>query len=124
MGILRAKAMRQSFGENGRQVMAVNQPRYSKEEFARHSDEIYESTIRPTLKAGQKGQFVVIDIETGATRWMRTSWPHRLVCWPAYPMRKSGSGGSAPATLVASARVGGRWLPDWWPDSAARRRFA
>jgi hypothetical protein len=41
-------------------------PRYSKEEFARRGDEIYERDIRPHLRASQQGQFVVIDIETGA----------------------------------------------------------
>jgi hypothetical protein len=42
------------------------QPRYSKEEFARRGDEIYERDIRPRIEAGDEGKFVVIDIETGA----------------------------------------------------------
>jgi len=46
--------------------MAVSQPRYSKEEFARRGDEIYEHDIRPHVEAGHEGKFVVIDIETGA----------------------------------------------------------
>jgi len=46
--------------------MAVSQPRYSKEEFARRGDEIYEYDIRPHVEAGHEGKFVVIDIETGA----------------------------------------------------------
>jgi hypothetical protein len=46
--------------------MAVNRPRYSKEEFARRGDELYERKVRPHLKAAQKGQFVALDIETGA----------------------------------------------------------
>jgi hypothetical protein len=46
--------------------MAGPQPRYSKEEFARRGDEIYESEIRPHVEAGNEGKFVVIDIETGA----------------------------------------------------------
>ena len=46
--------------------MAVLQPRYSKEEFARRGDEIYNREIRPRLEAGNEGKFVVIDIETGA----------------------------------------------------------
>jgi hypothetical protein len=41
-------------------------PRYSKEEFARRGDEIYERDIRPKLKPEDKGKFVLIDIETGA----------------------------------------------------------
>jgi hypothetical protein len=42
------------------------QPRYSKEEFARRGDQIYERDIRPRVEAGDEGKFVVIDIETGA----------------------------------------------------------
>ncbi len=40
-------------------------PRYSKEEFARRGDEIYESRVRPHLSQTDEGKFVVIDIETG-----------------------------------------------------------
>ena len=40
-------------------------PRYSKEDFARRGDEIYERDIRPNLGVGQEGHFVAIDIETG-----------------------------------------------------------
>ena len=46
--------------------MAAIQPRYSKEEFARRGDAIYERDIRPRLAAEEEGKFVVIDIETGA----------------------------------------------------------
>jgi len=42
------------------------QPRYSKEEFARRGDEIYERQLRPTLETGNEGKFVAIDIDTGA----------------------------------------------------------
>ena len=42
------------------------QPRYSREEFARRGDEIYERELRPLLEAGNEGKFVAIDIETGA----------------------------------------------------------
>jgi hypothetical protein len=41
-------------------------PRYSKEEFARRGDEIYEKSIRSHLKKSDIGKFIVIDIETGA----------------------------------------------------------
>jgi hypothetical protein len=47
-------------------VMAVRQPRYSKEEFARRGDEIYESQVRPQVEEGNHGKIVAIDIETGA----------------------------------------------------------
>jgi hypothetical protein len=46
--------------------MAPTQRRYSKEEFARRGDAIYENDIRPQLKPGDKGKFLAIDIETGA----------------------------------------------------------
>jgi len=42
-----------------------NQPRYSKEEFARRGDAIYEHDLRPILEKGNEGKFVAIDIETG-----------------------------------------------------------
>lgn len=41
------------------------QPRYSKEEFARRGEEIFERDIRPRLKRAPARHFVLIDIETG-----------------------------------------------------------
>jgi hypothetical protein len=46
--------------------MTVRQPRYSKEEFARRGDEIYESQVRQQVEEGNYGKIVAIDIETGA----------------------------------------------------------
>ena len=45
--------------------MLISQPRYSKAEFARRGDEIYERDIRARLEATDDGKFVVVDIETG-----------------------------------------------------------
>jgi hypothetical protein len=45
--------------------MEVLTPRYSKEEFARRGDEIYDRVIQPHVIQGDKGKFVLIDIETG-----------------------------------------------------------
>jgi hypothetical protein len=45
--------------------MSTTKRRYSKEEFASRGDAIYESQIRPNLKAEDDGKFVAIDIETG-----------------------------------------------------------
>ena len=45
--------------------MVIRRPLYSKEEFARRGDEIYESTIRPQVEADNNGKIVAIDIETG-----------------------------------------------------------
>jgi hypothetical protein len=41
------------------------QPRYSKEEFARRGDEIYERDVLPCLTAADEGKFALIDIESG-----------------------------------------------------------
>jgi hypothetical protein len=46
--------------------MAVRQPRYPKEEFARRGDEIYETQVLPQVEEGNHGKIVAIDIETGA----------------------------------------------------------
>ena len=45
--------------------MVSRQPLYSKEEFARRGDEIYEAKIRPQVEADNYGKIVAIDIETG-----------------------------------------------------------
>ena len=46
--------------------MTVRQPRYSKEEFARRGDEIYQCQVRAQVEDGNHGKIVAIDIETGA----------------------------------------------------------
>jgi hypothetical protein len=46
--------------------MTVRQPRYSKEEFARRGDELYETQVREQVEVGNYGKIVAIDIETGA----------------------------------------------------------
>lgn len=46
--------------------MAVRQPRYPKEEYARLGNEIYESQVRSQVEEGNHGRIVAIDIETGA----------------------------------------------------------
>ena len=44
--------------------MTVRQPKYSKEEFARLGDEIYESRVRSLVEADNHNKFVAIDLET------------------------------------------------------------
>jgi hypothetical protein len=44
--------------------MTGQQPRYSKEEYARRGGEIYEQQIRSQVEAGNKAKTVAIDIET------------------------------------------------------------
>ena len=46
--------------------MPALQPHYSKEEFARRGQEIYDRDVRPHVKAEDEGKFAAIDIETGA----------------------------------------------------------
>jgi hypothetical protein len=46
--------------------MTVGELKYSKEEFARRGNEIYETQIRPQVEDGNHGRIVAIDIETGA----------------------------------------------------------
>jgi hypothetical protein len=46
--------------------MAAPEPRYSKEEFARRGDAIYERDVRPHVEPGNEVRYVAIDIETGA----------------------------------------------------------
>jgi allantoicase len=53
--------------------MTIHQPRYSKEEFARRGNEIYESCIRQQVEQGNQGKIVAIDIETGAFELADTS---------------------------------------------------
>ena len=43
-----------------------SQPRYSREEFARRGDEIYERVLRSILEGENEAKFVAIDIETEA----------------------------------------------------------
>src|SRR5436190_18703044 len=45
--------------------MASTKRRYSKEEFVRRGDALYEKEVRPQLKAGDEGKFAAIDIESG-----------------------------------------------------------
>ena len=44
--------------------MGVRQPHYSKEEFARRGQAIYEKRVRPQVEKGNTGRVVAIDVET------------------------------------------------------------
>ena len=46
--------------------MTVEKLKYSKEEFARRGNEIYETQVRSQVEDGNHGKIVAIDIETGA----------------------------------------------------------
>jgi len=45
--------------------MTVRQPFYSKDEFARRGDLIYQTQIYPQIETGNQGKIVAIDLETG-----------------------------------------------------------
>ena len=45
--------------------MTVRQPRYSKEEFTRRGNALYESKIRLQIEQNYENKIVAIDIETG-----------------------------------------------------------
>jgi hypothetical protein len=65
--------------------MTVQQLRYSKEEFARRGDEIYESQARSQVEQGNHGKIVAIDIETGAFELAKdslTASDHLLAQYP------------------------------------------
>jgi hypothetical protein len=49
----------------GEGMMSDVKPGYSKEEFARRGDAIYQKEILPKLTAKDRGKFLAIDIETG-----------------------------------------------------------
>ena len=46
--------------------MTVRQPHYSKEEYARRGNDLYERQVRPQVESGNTGKIVAIDIDTGA----------------------------------------------------------
>jgi hypothetical protein len=46
--------------------MTVGELKYSKEEFARRGNEIYETQVRPQVEEGNHAKIVALDIETGA----------------------------------------------------------
>jgi len=47
-------------------ISGIRQPRYSKDEYARRGNDMYEHQVRPQVEQGNKGKIVAIDIETGA----------------------------------------------------------
>ncbi len=45
--------------------MRTKKPHYSKDEFVKRGDRIYEQDVQPHLTPEDEGKFVLIDIETG-----------------------------------------------------------
>jgi hypothetical protein len=48
-----------------KEVEVMPYAKYSREEVVSRGEELYARQIRPKVEAGNKGKFVVIDIETG-----------------------------------------------------------
>ncbi len=46
--------------------MPVLQPRYAPEEAARLGDEIYNRAVKPVVEPDHNGEWVMIDLDTGA----------------------------------------------------------
>jgi hypothetical protein len=46
-------------------MMSTVQRRYSKKEFARRGDALYDTKVRPHLAPEDDGKFVALDIDTG-----------------------------------------------------------
>jgi hypothetical protein len=68
--------------------VAIRQPRYNKEEFARRGDEIYESQVRQQVEEGNYGKIVAIDLETGD---FEVELTHRQNLIPWECTKKSGA---------------------------------
>jgi hypothetical protein len=49
----------------GQEVQRMSYAEYTPEEVESRGEEIYDRSIRPRVEAGNKGKFVVIDIESG-----------------------------------------------------------
>src|SRR5438477_64846 len=66
MAVAMVQTFIRSLANFGGRKMSAIQRRYSKEEFARRGDAIYESDVRPCLSPNEQGKFVAIDIDTSA----------------------------------------------------------
>lgn len=51
--------------QNSVQQDPVRQRHFRRADLARRGDEIYERDVRPKVEASHRGEFVVIDVETG-----------------------------------------------------------
>ncbi|NIR52762.1 hypothetical protein GWO43_29500 [candidate division KSB1 bacterium] len=89
--------------------MARNQPRYSKEEFARRGDAIYEQKIKSQVEPENEGKFVAIDIETSEYELGKEELTavDRLLA-------------RIPDAQIWITRVGSRYLHHYGPRSVSR----
>lgn len=86
--------------------MATREPRYSREEFARRGEEIYDRVIRPSLRPEDEDKFVALDIESASYEMDRNDYAavdrllKRLPDAQIWLMRVG---------QKAAYRLGGRW---------------
>lgn len=45
--------------------MVMHEPRYSKDEFARRGNDLYEKNIRTQVEDGNEGKVIAIDVDSG-----------------------------------------------------------
>lgn len=101
--------------------MTVQQPRYSKEEYARRGDEIYQSQVRHQVEEGNHGKIVAIDIETGD---FEVDQSEIAACarLRVTPMLKSGLSALSFIMSVDLAIAAGE-LHNYWSRQYARMRY-
>jgi len=93
-------------------ILCPNQPRHSKEKFAKLGDAIYEQKIESHVEQGNKGKFVAIDIETGEYELDKDELAavDRLLA-------------RAPDAQIWVRRVGSRCLHHYGPRHISRARL-
>jgi hypothetical protein len=91
----------------GGTLMAILQPRHTKEEFARRGDAIFERDIRPLIERRTGGSSWPSTSKPERMKSMPTRLPHRTACWPDDRMPRSGWPASVPARCGASAHLRG-----------------
>jgi len=71
--------------------MTIRQPRYSKEEFARRGDEIYETQVRQQVEENNHCKIVAIDTsKPEILKSIRAKLLSAIALKPVTPMPKSG----------------------------------
>src|SRR3990172_2769341 len=100
----------------GREVEAMPYAKYSPEEVESRGERLYEQAIRAKVEKANKGQFVVIDIETGQYEMTRTTCRQQSVRLRNDPMRFSMGCESATPRHT-------RWAGTWpWKSDDHRQR--
>jgi len=93
--------------------MTVRQPRYSKEEFARRGDEIYEAQVRQQVEDGNMAKLWRSTLKPETLRLMQVKSLLAIALKPVTQMLKPGLSALALAMFVDSADAR-RDLHDRW----------